>query len=70
MHELVEQIEKEEGIKVDTFEVWHNKENEKKMEAISHFNECGGVPFFFNTKNNKWLCGEVSLEELKDWTKD
>jgi hypothetical protein len=31
MHELVEKLEKEEGVKVESFEVWHNKENEKKM---------------------------------------
>ncbi len=70
MHELVERLEKEEGVKVESLEVWHNKENENKMEAIESFNECGGVPFFYNTKNKKWICGEVPYEELKDWTKD
>jgi hypothetical protein len=29
--------------------------------------ECGGVPFFFNTETKKWLCGEVEYEEIKKW---
>ena len=28
---------------------------------------CGGVPFFFNKKTGKWLCGEVDYERLKKW---
>lgn len=70
MHVLVERLEKEEGVKVEAIEVWHNKENEKKMEEIECFNECGGVPFFYNTKTKKWICGEDSYENLKSWAKD
>ncbi len=69
MHVLVERLEKEEGIKVEALEVWHNKENEKKMEEISCFNDCGGVPFFYNTQTNKFICGETSYETLKKWAK-
>jgi thiol-disulfide isomerase/thioredoxin len=69
MHELVERMEKEEGIKVEAIEVWHNKENEKKMEEIKCFNECGGVPFFYNTKTEKFICGEADYETLKKWAK-
>ena len=68
MHTLVERLEKEEGLTVDKFEVWHNEENEKKLlELDKEF--CGGVPFFYNTKNGKFLCGEANYEELKDWAK-
>lgn len=68
MHELVEKLEKEEGIKVDSLEVWHNPENEKRLlELDKEF--CGGVPFFYNTKSNKWICGEASYKELKTWLK-
>lgn len=70
MHELVERLEKEEGITVEAIEVWHNKENEKKMEAIESFKECGGVPFFYNTKTKKFICGEDSYENLKAWAQD
>ena len=66
MHELVERLEKEEGIKVEALEVWHNKENEKRLLELDK-GLCGGVPFFYNTKTKKWICGEASYEELKSW---
>ena len=66
MHELVEKLAKEEGIKLESLEVWHNKQNEKLMLEYDK-GLCGGVPFFYNTKTNKCICGEASYEELKDW---
>ncbi len=69
MHELVERLQKEEKVTVDAIEVWHNKENEKRFLEIDK-DQCGGVPFFYNEKNKKWLCGDVSYEELKAWAKD
>jgi len=66
MHELVAKLEKEEGVKVDTFEVWHNKENEAKLLELDK-NFCGGVPFFYNTQTNTWICGEESYDKLKEW---
>lgn len=68
MHKLVEQLEKEEGLKVEALEVWHNKENEKKLLEIDK-GFCGGVPFFFNTTTQKWICGETNYETLKKWAK-
>ena len=45
MYELVERLEKEEGIKVDSLEVWHNEENEKRLlELDKEF--CGGGSIF------------------------
>ena len=69
MHELVEKLEKEIGVTIDAFEVWHNKENEKKMEQISCFNDCGGVPFFYNTETKKFICGETDYETFRKWGK-
>ena len=69
MHELVLRLEKEEGVTVDAIEVWHNEENEKRFLEIDK-DRCGGVPFFYNEKNKKWLCGDVSYDELKAWAKD
>ena len=66
MHELIERLEKEEGVKVDRFEVWHDRENEKKLLEIDK-DMCGGVPFFYNTETKAFVCGEASYEELKDW---
>jgi len=66
MHELVERLGKEEGVKVESLEVWHNKENEKRLLELDK-DFCGGVPFFFNSQTQKWICGEASYAELKDW---
>ncbi len=68
MHELVERLEKEEGIKVEAIEVWHNKENEKKLLELDK-DMCGGVPFFYNTKTKKFICGQTSYVTLKKWAK-
>lgn len=66
MHALVKRLEKETGLAVEKFEIWHNEENARKMEEYDK-NFCGGVPFFYNTKTNKWICGEISYENLKEW---
>jgi len=69
MHTLVEKLEKEEGIKVEALEVWHNEENAKRLEELDK-TFCGGVPFFYNEKTGKWICGEADYQELKDWAQD
>jgi len=66
MAPLVDQVEKETGIAVDRLEVWYDEANMKTLESYDK-NCCGGVPFFYNTETKKWLCGEVSYEELKAW---
>ncbi len=66
MHKLVVRLEKEEEIKIKSLEVWHNKENEKVLLELDK-GLCGGIPFFYNTKTNKWICGEDSYENLKKW---
>ncbi len=68
MHKLVEKLEKEENLKVDTFEVWHNKENEKKLLEMDQ-DLCGGVPFFYNTETKQFICGETDYATVKAWAK-
>ena len=68
MHELVDKLEKEEGVKVEKYETWHDEENAKKMAECDK-GTCGGVPFFINTETGKTICGECSYEELKEWAK-
>jgi len=63
---VTKKLEDKEGIKIDRIEIWHNKENMKKMEECDK-GECDGVPFFVNTKTGKRLCGEVSYNEFKEW---
>ncbi|MBI2107353.1 hypothetical protein HYT57_05205 [Candidatus Woesearchaeota archaeon] len=66
MDPLVERLEKEEKVKVVKLEVWHNSKNDelrKKLDTI----DCRGVPFFFNEKTNKGLCGAVPYATFKKW---
>jgi len=69
MRRLVEQLEREIDVTVERHETWHDPENAKKMEEYDK-GLCGGVPFFYNTNTHKWLCGESSYEELKEWAKE
>lgn len=68
MDPLIKKLEKEEGKKVERYEVWHNNGNAKKMEGYDN-GRCGGVPFFVNTKTDEIICGEASYESLKAWAK-
>jgi len=65
---LVERLEKEEDIKVEQIEVWHNAENKKKLDSLDK-GECGGVPFFYNEETKENICGSTEYENLKKWAK-
>lgn len=69
MHALLDRIEKEESVSISRIEVWHNAENLKILESYDK-EYCGGVPFLFNTETKKWMCGEISYDELKTWAAD
>jgi len=66
MKPLIEKLEKEEGVKLKEIEVWHNEANARLMQQIDR-GFCGGVPFFFNIKTGKWICGSTSYDKLKQW---
>ncbi len=66
MDSLVERLEKEEGLNMEKYEVWHNEENAQKMREYDK-GFCGGVPFFFNTETGKYICGEDVYENLRHW---
>jgi thiol-disulfide isomerase/thioredoxin len=66
MKPLIKQAEQELKVKVQSFEVWHNAENAKLLKEFDK-GFCGGVPFFFNRKTKKWICGAVPYEEFKAW---
>jgi thiol-disulfide isomerase/thioredoxin len=66
MDPLVEQAERELHVKVTKLEVWHNAKNAELLESIDR-GMCGGVPFFWNTKSKKWICGETDYDTLRDW---
>ena len=67
---LVEKLEKERNVKVSRVETWHSSANKKKLEATPGYKECGGVPFFFNKKNKKTICGSAPYEKLKAWAEN
>jgi len=66
MAPLVERLESEEGVNIGKLEVWHHEANAKIMREVDK-GYCGGVPFFFNKKTGKWICGETDYERLKQW---
>jgi len=71
MEPLIEKLNKEHKIKITRLEVWHNSENAKllkKYDRDEDGNEfCGGIPFFFNEKTGKKICGNTKFEKLKVW---
>jgi hypothetical protein len=66
MEPLVARLEEEEGVLLDKREVWHSEQNATFMRELDQ-GRCGGVPFFYNRKTGKWLCGEATYEQLKEW---
>ena len=66
MESLLERLEEELGVTVTRLEVWHNQENANLLKKYDQ-GFCGGVPFFYNTRSAKWLCGDPDYEKLKAW---
>lgn len=68
MNPLVEKLEKEEKIKIERLETWHNAANAKKLQEFDK-GRCGGVPFFYNDKSGKFICGSANYADLLAWAK-
>ena len=66
MFPFIDKLEEEEKIKFAMLEVWHNSKNAAILEKMDQ-GFCGGVPFSFNTKTKKWICGAVDYETFKEW---
>lgn len=66
MEPKVEQLEDEENVEVEQLETWNDKENAEKLQEFDD-GKCGGVPFFYNTESEEFICGETDLETLKAW---
>lgn len=69
MGPLITRLEQELGVQVERKETWHNKENAELLVKSydPEGSHCGGVPFFYNTDNRQWLCGEVEYDALLRW---
>ena len=68
MEPLIKQLEDEEGLKLERFEVWHNAKNAEMMQQYDK-GFCGGVPFFFNKKTGQWICGSTDYDKFLKWAK-
>ena len=68
MEPLIERLKKEEGLIVERLEVWHNAKNAELLQKLDG-GKCGGIPFFYNKKTGKWICGSASYEKFKAWAK-
>lgn len=66
MEPLLKRLEKEEKVKIERLEVWHNAANMKKLQELDQ-GRCGGIPFFWNSKTQKFICGSAPYEKLKEW---
>ena len=66
MDPLIEKLEKEQNVTITQLEVWHDAKNAAEMQKLDN-GFCGGVPFFYNEKTGKKICGEVPFEKLKAW---
>eukprot|EP00438_Fugacium_kawagutii_P030600 Skav228337 [mRNA] locus=scaffold1898:101855:102124:- [translate_table: standard] len=55
------------GTKIVWLEAWDNPLNERLRATIDLKNQCGGVPYLFNRKTGKVLCGVVAYDKLRAW---
>ena len=62
----VAEISEENKVKITKLEVWHNAKNAEFLTKVDKIG-CGGVPFFFNQKTGKAICGASSYEDLRKW---
>lgn len=66
MDALMARLEDDLGISMEHLEIWHNQANAALFRQYDQ-GRCGGVPFYYNTRTDKWLCGTVSYQVLKQW---
>lgn len=55
-----------EGFAIEKHEVWHDPKNATLMKKYDT-GLCGGVPFFFNTDSEQFICGEADEKTLRKW---
>jgi thiol-disulfide isomerase/thioredoxin len=66
MDPKVKELEEEQDVDVKQLEVWNDQENAEKQVELDD-GKCGGVPFFYNTETDEWICGETNMENLRKW---
>lgn len=66
MESKVGKVEEEEDVEIEQKEVWDDEENAEKQKELDD-GKCGGVPFYYNTETDQWICGEADKEKLAAW---
>ena len=69
MEPFLERLKKEEKVKIEKLEVWHNTKNAELLRQYDK-GHCGGVPFYYNTGTGKWICGAATYTQFKKWALD
>ncbi|CAM9762523.1 unnamed protein product [Ascophyllum nodosum] len=54
-------------IQVKRHMVWEGTANFRLMAAYDMETGCKGLPFFYNRRTNKAICGATTWENFKDW---
>ena len=63
MNNVIKRLEDEDFL-IEWQEVFDNKDNEAVMISYDK-DRCGGVPFFYNTETDKYICGEAGYLEAR-----
>lgn len=66
MEPLKEQLKEELGVQIRTFEVWQDQRNLELMQRLDR-GRCGGVPFFYNKRSRRYICGATTYANLRAW---
>lgn len=65
MKTLLRRLELEEGIRVHILDASMPK-NLKLLKRLDN-GKCGGLPFYYNVKTNRYICGATAYENLLVW---
>eukprot|EP00933_Yihiella_yeosuensis_P043751 TRINITY_DN3867_c4_g1_i1.p1 TRINITY_DN3867_c4_g1~~TRINITY_DN3867_c4_g1_i1.p1 ORF type:complete len:158 (+),score=24.85 TRINITY_DN3867_c4_g1_i1:59-532(+) len=55
------------GTRIVWLEAWENPLNERLRASIDLRNQCNGVPYLFNRKTGKVICGVQAYDKLRLW---
>jgi thiol-disulfide isomerase/thioredoxin len=66
MEPLKEQLKEELGVDIRCFEVWYDSKNLELLQRLDK-GRCGGVPFFYNKRSRRYVCGATTYDNLRKW---
>ena len=50
----------------DVLQVWYESKNLELLQRLDR-GRCGGVPFFYNKRSRRFICGATTYDNLKAW---